>query len=177
MARRHAIRGRTRRERSDPAPDEQPYAVDVDTRELAGMFAPPSWLRDAGMAAWLLVGIFALLAAVVALLALVNAIVIPVVTATIIAAVCSPLVRRLARHVPRAAATVVVFVSLLITGAGVVVLVLSGIVSQASSMQESLRAGVDELRAGLQDAGVSAADAQQASSDASSTVSDAFHAL
>src|SRR5829696_8714197 len=179
MSRRRAIRGRIRtdRSRTGGSPDEQAFIVDVDPRELAGVFAPPGWLRDFGTLSWLLVGIFALLAAVVALLALVNAIVIPVVTATIIAAVCSPLVRRLARHVPRAAATVVVFVSLLITGAGVVVLVLSGIVSQASSMQESLRAGVDELRAGLQDAGVSAADAQQASSDASSTVSDAFHAL
>src|SRR5829696_1828615 len=134
MARRHAIRGRTRRERSDPAPDEQPYAVDVDTRELAGMFAPPSWLRDAGMAAWLLVGICALLAALVALLALMDTIVIPVVTATIIAAVCSPLVRRLAAHMPRAAATVIVFLSLIVAGIGLAVLVLSGIVSQASSM-------------------------------------------
>ncbi len=128
-------------------------------------------------AAWLLVGIAALLAAVVALLALVNTIVIPVVTATIIAAVCSPLVRRLAGHVPRAAATVVVFLSLLLTGVGVAVLVLTGITNQARGMQDSLRAGVEELEAGLRDAGVSTGTAQEASSDASATVSDAFHAL
>jgi putative heme transporter len=177
MARRHVIRGRTRPQGSKAVPDEGAYPADVDPRELTGMFAAPGWLRDAGMAAWLLVGICALLAALVALLSLTDTIVIPVVTATIVAAVCSPLVRRLARHMPRAAATVIVFLSLIVTGVGLVVLVLSGIVSQASSMQESLRDGVDKLQSALQDAGVSAADAQQASSDASSTVSDAFHAL
>ena len=45
-----------------------------------------------------------LVVAGVTLLALINTIVIPVVTATIVAAVCSPLVRRLAKHMPRAMA-------------------------------------------------------------------------
>ena len=179
MIRRRPIRGRVRRHPSETAgaSGDETFDVEVDPRELSGVFAAPGWLRDFGTSSWLLVGIAALLAAIVALLALIDTIVIPVVTATIIAAVCAPLVRRLANHMPRAAATVIVFLSLLLTGVGLLVLVLSGIVSQASAMQESLRAGVDELRAALQDAGVSAADAQQASSDASSTVSDAFHAL
>src|SRR5215210_4360066 len=129
MARRHSFRRRPRPERSNARHDDEAYAADVDPRELAGMFAAPSWLRDAGTAAWLLVGICALLAALVALLALMDTIVMPVVTATIIAAVCSPLVRRLAGHMPRAAATVIVFLSLIVAGVGLIVLVLSGIVS------------------------------------------------
>ena len=179
MSRRRAIRGRIRRDESRPgeAPDEQAFVVDVDPRELAGVFAAPGWLRDFGTLSWLLVGIFALAAAVVAVLALVNTIVIPVVTATIIAAVCSPLVRRLARHMPRAAATVVVFLTLLVVGVGVVVLVIGGIASQARGMQENVQNGVDKLETALRDAGVSAGKAQQASSDASATVSDAFHTL
>src|SRR5215211_5514766 len=144
MSRRRAIRGRIRRDRSTArrSPDEQAFVIDVDPRELTGVFAAPGWLRDFGTSSWLLVGIFALVAAVVAVLALVNTIVIPVVTATIIAAVCSPLVRRLARHMPRAAATVVVFLTLLGVGVGVLVLVIGGIADQARGMQDSVQSGV-----------------------------------
>jgi predicted PurR-regulated permease PerM len=178
VSRRHHIRARFRR-RPDAAGrhEEQAYFVDVEPGELAGVFAAPRWLRDFGAMSWLLVGICALVVAAVALLALINTIVIPVVTATIIAAVCAPLVRILARRMPRAAATVVVFLALLGLGIGVVILVLSGIASQASTMQDTLQKAVGKIESGLQDAGVSADKAQSASSDASSTVSDAFHAL
>jgi putative heme transporter len=178
MARRRGIRARVRR-RPEAAGrhEESTYFVDVEPGELAGVFAAPRWLRDFGAMSWLLVGVCALLVAAVALLALINTIVIPVVTAMIIAAVCSPLVRRLARHMPRAAATAVVFLSLLGLGLGVVILVLAGITSQASTMEDTLQKAVGKIESGLQDAGVSADKAQSASSDASSTVTDAVHAL
>ena len=179
VPRRAILRGRVRRQ--PPAAGEKrgepTYFVDLEPGELSGVFAAPSWLRDFGVLAWLLVGIAALMVAAVTLLALTNTIVIPVVTATIIAAVCAPLVRRLAKHMPRAAATVVVFLSLLAVGVGVVVLVLGGIVSQASTLQSTLQQAVAKLQDALKDAGVSADKAQQASGDASKTVSDAFHAL
>ncbi|HEX5621904.1 MAG TPA: AI-2E family transporter [Solirubrobacteraceae bacterium] len=180
MAGRRAIlRGRIHRQRPEEGArhDEPTYFVDLEPGELSGVFAAPGWLRDCGVLAWLLVGISLLLVAAVTLLALINTIVIPVVTATIIAAVCAPLVRRLARHMPRAMATVVVFLSLLGVGIAVILLVLGGIVSQASTMQATLQKAVDKVESALHDAGVSADKAQQASSDASSTVSDAFHAL
>ena len=180
MARRRAIlRGRVHRQQPDDAGrrEEPTYFVDLEPGELSGVFAAPNWLRDCGFLAWLLVGISLLLVAAVTLLALTNTIVIPVVTATIIAAVCAPLVRRLAKHMPRAMATVVVFLSLIGVGVGVVLLVLGGIVSQASTMQATLQKAVDKVESALHDAGVSAGKAQQASSDASATVSDAFHAL
>ena len=180
MAGRRAIlRGRIHRQRPEEGArhDEPTYFVDLEPGELSGVFAAPGWLRDCGVLAWLLVGISLLLVAAVTLLALINTIVIPVVTATIIAAVCAPLVRRLAKHMPRAMATVVVFLSLLGVGIAVILLVLGGIVSQASTMQATLQKAVDKVESALHDAGVSADKAQQASSDASSTVSDAFHAL
>jgi predicted PurR-regulated permease PerM len=180
VARRRAIlRGRIHRQRPEEGGrrDEPTYFVDLEPGELSGVFAAPRWLRDCGVLAWLLVGISLLLVAAVALLALINTIVIPVVTATIIAAVCAPLVRRLAKHMPRAMATVVVFLSLLGVGVGVLLLVLGGVVSQASTMQATLQKAVGKVESALQDVGVSADKAQQASSDASSTVSDAFHAL
>ena len=178
MSRPRGLRARVRR-RPDAAGrhEEQAYFIDVEPGEMAGVFAAPRWLRDFGVMAWLLVGICVLVVAAVALLALINTIVIPVVTATIIAAVCAPLVRILARRMPRAAATVVVFLSLLALGVAVVILVLSGIVSQASTMQDTLQKAVGKIESGLKDAGVSADKAKSASSDASATVSDAFHAL
>src|SRR4051794_6743359 len=60
-----------------------------------GIFAAPNWMRDLGAMAWLLVGITLLTIGVIALLGLTQTIVMPVITAAIIAAVLSPLVRRL----------------------------------------------------------------------------------
>jgi putative heme transporter len=179
MARRKLIRRRIRPH--DPEggsrADQDGVFVEVEPGELAGIFAAPAWLRDLGGMAWLLVGITALLVSAIWLLSLINTIVAPVLTASIIAAVLSPLVRRLARHIPRAAAAAVVFLGLLALATGVTVLVVAGITSKAGSMQESLRGAVDKLQSTLQDAGASAEKAQSAGDHASSTVSSAFHAL
>jgi predicted PurR-regulated permease PerM len=78
---------------------------------------------------------------------------------------------------PRAAAAALVFVTLIVVGAGIALLVLGGITSQAEELQGSLQKAVDKLQSALQDAGVSASKASDAAKDASSSVSDAFHAL
>src|SRR4051812_49085967 len=65
---------------------------------LSRVFAVPSWLRDLGLMSWLVVGTFLLLGGVVWLLSLTATIVIPVLTASIMAAVLSPVVGWLARH-------------------------------------------------------------------------------
>src|SRR4051794_8182352 len=65
---------------------------------LARVFAVPSWLRDLGLMAWLLVGVLLLIAGGVWLLTLTAVIVVPVLTASIIAAVLSPVVSWLAGH-------------------------------------------------------------------------------
>jgi putative heme transporter len=179
MPGRQSIRGRLRWHAPDAGrhTKQDGVLVEIEPGELAGVFAPPTWLRDLGGLAWLLVGVTALLVGIIWLLSLVDTIVIPVLTATIIAAVLSPLVRAVEQHMPRGAAAAVVFLGLLLLGAGLGVLVLAGIVSQADSMQGTLQGAVDKLKSALQDAGVSADKAQSATSDASSTVSTAFHAL
>ena len=69
---------------------------------------------------WLLVGVAAMLVGLAVLLSLTNAIVAPVVTAAIIAAVLSPLVRKLhARGLPRAAGAAFVFLAVVVIGAAV----------------------------------------------------------
>src|SRR6188508_1952834 len=97
------MRGRLRRRRADgDGGHEETEYVEIEPGELAGVFAAPRWLRDLGLMAWLLVGVAAALVGTVWLLTLTQAIVIPVVTAAIIAAVLSPLVGWLERRrVPR----------------------------------------------------------------------------
>ena len=93
------------RERPPAKHNGEPPAefVELAPGELSGVFTAPSWLRDLGMMSWLLVGVAALAVGVAVLLSLTNAIVAPVVTAAIVAAVLSPLVRKLhARGLPRA---------------------------------------------------------------------------
>jgi predicted PurR-regulated permease PerM len=146
--------------------------------DLTDLFSTPRWLRDLGLTAWLLVGVTALLIGVIWLLALTNTIVIPVVTAAIIAAVLSPVVERLQRMgLPRAAGAAVVFVVVIALAVGMVLLVMGGITSQAAELEKALKSGADKLQDALQSAGVSADKAAQANTDASAGLSSAFHAL
>src|SRR5947208_16232198 len=64
---------RGRRQPSDPA--EEPSVLEIEPGELARLFVAPPWLRDAGVVAWLLVGIVLVLVGAVWLLALTNTIV------------------------------------------------------------------------------------------------------
>src|SRR4051812_27816027 len=168
------------RERPPAQHDGEPTAqfVELAPGELHGVFAAPTWLRDLGMMSWLLVGIAVLLVGVALLLSLTYAIVAPVVTAAIIAAVLSPLVARLQRRgMPRAAATVIVFLAVVAVAVGLALLLLGGVASQATELVQALTAGAGRLQSTLQDAGVSAGKAGQANADVSASVSAAFHSL
>src|SRR5215204_2365210 len=139
----------------------------IEPGGLAHVFAVPPWLRDLGFMSWLIVGTLVLLAGVGWLLALTAIIVIPVLTAAIIAAVLSPVVGWLARHgVGRGGGAAIVLVGVIALGALVVVLLVSGVASQASELQKSLQKAVDEVQSWLKDAGASASKAQSAADDA-----------
>src|SRR4051794_2003369 len=93
-----------------PGADRAPPVAPAD---LTGYFGPPRWLRDLGMTAWLAVGVTLAVIGVIWLLSLTNTIVAPVITASVIAAVASPVLALLSRHgVPRGLGT-----ALLILGA------------------------------------------------------------
>ena len=82
-----------RRVRARPqGADGETEFVAIDTAELSGIFTAPTWLRDLGIMSWLLVGVAGMLVGAVWLLSLTQTIVIPVVTAAILASVLSPLV-------------------------------------------------------------------------------------
>ena len=113
------IRGRLRRhgdERDASAPEDE--YIEVDPGELTGILSVPGWLRDVGLMAWLLVGIGVFVAGMIWILGLTEVIVAPLIAASVIAAVASPLVAWLARNrVPRSLGAVLVL--LLIVAAGV----------------------------------------------------------
>jgi putative heme transporter len=153
------------------------FVVELQPGELSGLFAAPGWLRDLGVMSWLLVGVAALLIGAIWLLATINTIVIPVVTAGILAAVLSPLVGAAARHMPRGAATALVFLAVLVAGIALAVGVIAGIVSEAKGLEGNLQGAVNKIQGWLQDAGASADTAQSAGDGASSGVSSAFHTL
>jgi putative heme transporter len=143
-----------------------------------GVGLPPAWLRRLGTSAWLIAGIVLVTVAAVALLALTQTIVMPLVAAGVIAAVASPVVAWLERHhVGRlfGAALMVLLVAAL--GVGTILLVVGGILDQADDLSGHLNAAKDTLAGWLHDLGVSESEAQEAKDDASKAVAGAVPAL
>jgi predicted PurR-regulated permease PerM len=152
--------------------------VEIDTTGLTETFAAPHWLRDAGFTAWLLVGITLLLVGTVWLLSLTYTIVLPVLAASVMAAVGAPVVAWLARHrVPRGVAAVLLLLAIAAVGVGIVIVVVGGIVSQSGDISDHLSGAQDKIAGWLDDLGVDPSKANNATQDAGDTSSSAFHAL
>src|SRR5437899_4774866 len=147
----------------------EPAGLELDAaqaRALATAFAPPRWLRDLGRTAWLLVGLFALLAALVWLLGATYTITGPVVAATIVATVAMPIVARLERHRwPRAAGAVVVLLGLAAVSLLVLVIVIGGITSQSSEIGRHADEGANKAEGWLKSLGVNESGASSAKSN------------
>jgi putative heme transporter len=178
MSERKAIfRGRLRRPGREGA-DVGDEVIEIEPGALSGIFVAPKWLRDLGFSAWLLVGVGAALVGAIWLLSLTHTIVMPVITAGIIASVSSPLVDRLRRNgVPRGVGAGLVFLAIAVIGLAVGLIVLTGIASQADSLSERLREGASEIESLVHDLGVKAQTAASANADASSSISAGFEAL
>jgi putative heme transporter len=176
---RRTVHGRVRREAADgEAENGGTEFVEIDARELSGVFAAPPWLRDLGVMAWLLVGVTLLIAGTVWLLSLTQTIVIPVVTAAILASVLAPLVRWLKRHkVPRGAGAAIVLLLLVVAGVAIALIVLGGVSAQSGDINAQLQSAVNKLEGTVKDLGVSSQTASQAKSDASGSISSAFQFL
>jgi predicted PurR-regulated permease PerM len=160
----------------------EPQVIQLDVDELSAVFSAPRWLRDLGLASWLLVGVAALLAGLVLLLGATSAITQPVLAAFVVACVSSPLVHWLRRHgIPRAAGAALVLLALVAVALGIVVLVIGGITSQADEISSSASAGVDKVEGWLTDAGVdesgAASAGDTAKDDTSATVSTFIHGV
>ncbi len=147
----------------------EPAGLELDAaqaRALATAFAPPRWLRDLGRTAWLLVGLFALLAGLVWLLGATYTITGPVVAATIVATVAMPIVARLERHRwPRAAGAVVVLLGLAAVSVLVIVIVIGGITSQSSEIGRHADEAANKAEGWLKSLGVNESGASSARSN------------
>jgi predicted PurR-regulated permease PerM len=160
---------------ADPGTDR---TDEIRAHELSGVFAVPRWLRDLGLIAWLLVGLTLLVVGLVTLLALTHTIVMPVLTAAILAAVLSPLAGALRRRgVPGGLAAALLLLAVVLVAIGLIVLILTGVGSQVDALGDQLRAATAKLSGYLSDAGVDAGHAASATDDAGTATSDAVGAL
>jgi putative heme transporter len=156
-------------------PDDR---VEIDARGLSGLFDVPQWLRGAGQASWLLVGLTLLLVGIIWLLALTNVIVLPVLTAGIVAAVASPLVAWMHGHgLPRGLAAALMMLAIIGVGIGMTLVVVGGIVGQASSAEFNLSGAEDKITGWLEDLGVDPGTAEDAREHASSATTESATAL
>jgi putative heme transporter len=170
-------RGRWRRPRVGQAAARREY-IELEPGELSTLFQAPQWLRNLGIAAWLLVGVAAALAGTVWLLALTQTIVLPVLSAGIIAAVFGPAVDWLKkRGVPRGVGSIIVFLAIVAIGLLASFLVLKGISTEAASLSSHLRDASDKVEGWAKDLGVGSGTAENAKEHADSSISDGVHAL
>jgi putative heme transporter len=171
------IRARLRRSRENEGEKAEEF-VEVDPAELTGLFTTPSWLRDLGLTAWLLVGVTLLLVAVVWLLGLTHTIVMPVITAGVVAAVAAPLIAWLNRHgVPRGLAAALLMLSIVVLGVALVVIIVAGITSQSGDINAQLSDAKNTIEGWLRDLGVNASGAENAKDDASESISTTVSTL
>lgn len=174
------IRWRLRRRggAEQPAGGAEEEFFEIDAAELSGVFATPSWLRDVGFTAWLLVGVALLLVGLVWLASITYVIVGPVITAAVIASVFSPAVSWLQRHhVPRIAGTILMLLAIIAVGVVVFYAILSGITSETEGLKGHLGDATDKIKGWLDDLGVDPSTASNAASDAKSTATDSVGKL
>jgi putative heme transporter len=157
-------------------PDEQ--VVEFDATQLSGVFALPDWLRSVGMMSWLITGVIVLLLGLIWLLSLASTIVMPLITAGIVAAVGSPVVRWLNGHgVPRAVGAILLLLAIIAIGAFMTVLIIGGIAGEAGSVSGHLKDAQSTIAGWLQDLGIDTSQATQSAQDAGASGSDVFRGL
>ena len=144
-------------------PPAEDGGASLEPQDLTGLFTPARWLRDLGRTSWLLVGVALFVVAAVWLLSLTQTIVMPVITAAVIAAVASPRGRR--ARAPRSARGRRRRRSSCSADRrsrpAVVVLVLGGITSQTDDLRAQLTAAKDTIAGGCTDLGVDPSTADE----------------
>jgi putative heme transporter len=175
---RHKDRAATRSGEAEPVVAE-PQTIKLDVgqlRQMSAVFAAPRWLRDVGIASWLLVGLALLIVGLVALLAITSVIAEPVLIGLVLATVSTPVVSWLQRKgVPRIAGALLVLLGFIVLGVLILVLVLGGIIAQGDEIKSSATEAANHAQSWLEDAGVDSSGAssanQNVSEGTSSTIS------
>jgi len=169
----------------EPLPASEPvaehYVVELDTEQVRGLsnvFAAPKWLRDAGIASWLLAGVAVLLVGLIWVLALTATIVGPVTVGTIVAVVASPAVAWLEHHkVGRTAGAALVVLAIVALAVGVMLLVVGGITSQTDAIRSQADAAAPKAQKWLTDLGIDRGGAAGVTDSVKSATPEAISTL
>jgi predicted PurR-regulated permease PerM len=147
-------------------------------KELSAVFSAPRWLRDLGVASWLLVGVAALLVGVTWILGITSTIVEPVLVGLVVATVASPGVSWLhQRRVPRALGALLVLLAVIALATVIALLVIGGIRGQSDAIASQANAGADKVQKWVEDLGVNQSGASATSNDVKSSTSDIISTL
>jgi predicted PurR-regulated permease PerM len=172
---RHRFRARFLHEGGgEQAVDHEERILEIEPGELTRIFVAPPWLRDAGLVAWLIVGIVLVVVGAVWLLAITSTIVVPLIVASLIASVAGPGVGWLQRHgVPRAGGTALILLGIVLIGVLIAVLVIGSVTGQSGDISNHLQGATDKIANGLKDLGVNDSTANNAANDAHDSVNAA----
>jgi len=101
-----------------------------------------------------------------------------VITASIIAAVASPVVSWLAAHrIPRGVGTIIVMLGIVAAGVGMFLAIVGGITTEASTISSQLADAKDTIGDWLTDLGIDSSTVESAKKSADAGASDSFKAL
>jgi predicted PurR-regulated permease PerM len=156
-----------------------PPVVQLDAeqlRQMSAVFAAPRWLRDLGVASWLLVGVAALLVGLTWVLGITSTIVVPVLVGLVVSTVGSPAVSWMHRHrVPRALGALVVLLFVIAIAVVIVLLVVGGVRAQSDTIAAQANAAAEKFHEWLKDFGMNDSGASTASNNLKSSVADMLH--
>jgi predicted PurR-regulated permease PerM len=142
-------------------------------RQMSAVFAAPRWLRDLGVASWLLVGTAALLVGLTWVAGKTSTIVVPVLVGLVISTVGSPAVSWMKSHrIPRALGALLVLLLVIAIAILIVILVIGGIRAQSDAIRTEANAAADTFQQWLKDLGVDQSGASAASNNLKSSVPD-----
>jgi predicted PurR-regulated permease PerM len=158
-------------------PDGDVHAVvELDTEQLkqvSAVFSAPRWLRDLGVASWLLVGAAALVVGLTWILGVTSTIVEPVLVGLVVATVVSPGVSWLQRkRLPRALGALIVLLAVVAIAVVITLLVVGGVKGQSDAIAAQANKAADKFQSWLKDLGVDQSGASAASGDLKSSVPD-----
>ena len=172
---RHRFRARFLHEGGpEHAAGQEERVLEIEPGELTRIFVAPPWLRDAGLVAWLIVGIVLVLVGAVWLLAITSTIVVPLIVASLIASVAGPGVTWLQnRGVPRAGGTALILLGIVLLGVAIAVLVIGGVTGHSGEITKNLQGATDKVADGLKNLGVRDSTATNAANDAHDSVNAA----
>jgi predicted PurR-regulated permease PerM len=151
--------------------------LDADQlRQLSAVFSAPRWLRDLGVASWLLVGVAALLVGLTWVMGMTSTIAVPVLVGLVISTVASPAVSWLHRHRwPRALGALLVLLFVIAIAVLIVILVLGGVRAQSDEIAKEASVAADKFQQWLKDLGVNQTGATTASDNLKSSIPDVIH--